>query len=279
KNAESPIDDLSEWIAEHGLSRRDGRWLADRRDPVPLDWAAWKDEKPQDDWPSSVTRADLENMLRIGEDELILAGSWVARSGRRQETVRVASALVSPEQSAALVRAFQTVSDPYEARIPYADGDGETIDLGFKLSGWIENDRAERLLDGFDPWAAEVSFPPLKPAKRVRDEFRLESDDNFRIWRQVTEETTRAVIWSDVWGTYEEKNDDPTGEYGQRLRVSSTFVNELLARTERDLIVKVEIERRVMRYGYERGHDDYPGYLPPYFRIFLLKDDGKWRTL
>jgi hypothetical protein len=279
QSAESPTDDLTKWIAEHGLSRSDGRWLADRRDPVPLDWATWKNEKPPDDWPSSVTRADLEDILRIGQGELILAGSWVARSGRRQETVHVASALVSPERSDALVRAFQTVRNPYEARIPYAGDDGEISEPGFELSGWIESDRTERLLDRLDPWAAEVDYPPLKPAKHVCEEFRLAGDGDFRAWHQVAGETVHAVVWSDVWGTYEEKDDDPTGETGQRLRVSSAFAADLLARIKRDLIVKVEIERRVMRYSYERNSDDYPGYLPPYFRIFLLKADGKWRTL
>jgi hypothetical protein len=281
QHAESPTDDLTKWISEHGLSRPDGRWLADRRDPVPLDWPSWKSEKPLDEWPSSVKRADLEGIIQIGQDELVLNGWWVARSGRRQETVRVASALVSPERSDALARAFQTVIDPCEARIPCADEDGEICEPGFELSGWIERSSTDRLLDNLDPWAADVGFPPQRPAQRICELFCLTSDEDFRIWRHLEADTktTNAVAWSDVWGTYEEKSDDPVGEHGQRLRVSSAFATKLLARTKRDLIVKVEIERRVMRYSYERNTDDYPEFLPPYFGVFLLKADGKWRSL
>src|SRR5271157_5992015 len=37
-----------------------------------------------------------------------------------------------------LVRAFQTVCNPYEARIPYAAEEGEIDEPGFQLTGWIE---------------------------------------------------------------------------------------------------------------------------------------------
>ena len=49
-------DEFAEWLAGHDLSRKDGRWLADRRDPAPLEWHAWREQKKDDSEYGVVTR-------------------------------------------------------------------------------------------------------------------------------------------------------------------------------------------------------------------------------
>ena len=47
-------DELDEWIAKHSLTRSDSLWLADRRDPDPLEVPRWKFEEVSDIWNFSV---------------------------------------------------------------------------------------------------------------------------------------------------------------------------------------------------------------------------------
>ena len=103
-------DEFEEWLRRHMLSRQDGYWLADRRDPMPLEGPDWKDEKQGDEdvWRWSVRRSDFDRLLGLGEDRLNLWGYWNTISGQREEKVYVRSALVVSDRSAALLRALQT---------------------------------------------------------------------------------------------------------------------------------------------------------------------------
>ena len=276
-------DEFESWLSRHLLSRQDGYWLADRRDSMPLEWPSWKNEKTEDDWRWSVCRSDFDHLLGLGEDRLNLWGYWNTVFGQREEKVRVSSALVSPDRSASLLRALQTATDSYSYRIPDASdygGDYMAIDeSGFQLKGWVENFSSDNALDEFDPWAGEIQYPPLKPAKFVRDLFHLEEDRECRIWRSRTKSGTKEVIWSQVWGSYRRQDDESEGEGGQRLQASQTFVTEFLGKMNMDLIVEVEIERSIRRMHYERSRDEDIGHVPPYFRIFVIRADGRTYSL
>ncbi|WP_210215156.1 hypothetical protein, partial [Mesorhizobium sp. M4B.F.Ca.ET.089.01.1.1] len=61
RSPDTTEDDFSEWFRSyHDLSRTDGYWLADRRDPIPLDVLSWKNDIKDADWPSSVRREDID---------------------------------------------------------------------------------------------------------------------------------------------------------------------------------------------------------------------------
>ena len=89
----------------------------------------------------------------------------------------------------------------------------------------------------------------------------------------------KEVIWSQVWGSYRRQDNESEGEEGQRLQASQTFVTEFLGKVNMDLIVKVEVERSIRRRHYERNQDEDLGYVPPYFRIFVLRADGRTYSL
>jgi len=270
-------DEFNDWMKQHLLSRNDGYWLADRRDPSPLEWPSWKDEKQDDNWRWSVGRPDFDRLL--GKERLNLWGRWTAISGSREEGVHIASALVSSNRSASLLRALQTATNPHDYRIP-ADGDDMEIDqMGFQLKGWVEDHDPESGPDKFDPWAGDIRYPPLKPAKFVRDLLQLEMDKEFRVWQLQAEGALKEVLWSQAWGSYRRKDDESEGEHGQRLQVSRAFLSEFLGKMNMDLIVKVEIERHIIRYRYETYKDDGLGYVLPYFRIFILGADGQSHAL
>ena len=116
-------EDFSDWIGRHDLTRADKRWLADRRDPAPLEWPDWKNERSAENWQSTITRADLDRAFGLTNNKLNLWGHWTTVSGRRIETLHVRSALVSAGRSVSLLRALQTSEAPDRHYLPNADDD------------------------------------------------------------------------------------------------------------------------------------------------------------
>ena len=227
----------------------------------------------------SVGRSDFERALGLGKDKLNLSGRWNTVSKQREETVHIGSALVTADRSFALLRALQTTTDLHAYRIPDAGDELEIDELGFQLRGWVEDRESETGRDEFDPWAGSIGYPPLKPADFVCDLFLLEADRECRSWRLEAEGVQKEVIWSQVWGGEYSRHHDTESERGRRLQASRAFVSEFLGRMNMDLIVEVQIERRILRGRYERSKDDYLEYVPPYTRIFILRADGQTYSL
>ena len=274
-----PEDKFEYWLKSHLLSRQDGYWLADRRDPKPLLRPSWKDHKQEVDWGLSVCRSDFGRFIKADEDRLNLWGYWKTVFGEREETVRINSALVAPELSAALLAALQTIDNPYLYRLPDAGSDMEIDHLGFKLIGWVDARTYDRELDEFDPWGGDIQYPPLKPAKFVRDLFQLIEDRECRVWELKTKGVYKEVVWSQVWAREYRQDDESEGERGHRLQASHTFVRELLDKMNMELIVEVNIERGIRRPYYEGSKDDDFRFAPPYFKIFILSADGRTYSL
>ncbi len=282
QDPEEPENEFSGWLGRHLLSREDGYWLADRRDPAPLEWPSWKDEKQEKNWRSSVKRSDFDRVLGIGGNRWTLWGSWQAISGQREESVYIASALVASDRSFALLRALQTATNPRDYRIPDARDELEIDDSGFRLQGWIKDPEPETGQDEVDPWAGAIRYPPLKPAGFVRDLFQLQSDTESRVWEIEVDGARKEVLWSQIWSSGENEDSqyyDTESEYGRRLQTSHAFIVELLGKVKMDLIVEVQIERRLLRLKHDTREYDSPGYFPPEHRIFLLTEDGRTHSL
>ena len=272
-------DKFEYWLRGHLLSRQDGYWLADRRDPKPLQWPSWKGKKQEDDWTWSVCRSDFGSFLNADEDRLNLWGYWNTVFDQREETVRIDSALVAPQQSATLLAALQTATNPYWHCLPDAGSDMEIDHLDFKLKGWVDVSNLERELDKFDPWGGDIQYPPLKPAKFVQDLFKLKEDRESRVWVLEAKGVYKEVLWSQVWADEYSKHDDSEGDRGYRLQASSTFVREFLGKINMELIVEVKIERCIRRNYYKGNKDDNIRHTPPYFKFFILSADGRSYSL
>ena len=79
-----PDDEFQDWLSRHLLTREDGRWLADRRDPKPLEWPSWKNELQHENWRWSVSKTDFDGLLGIGGARLNVWGHWNSISGSRE---------------------------------------------------------------------------------------------------------------------------------------------------------------------------------------------------
>lgn len=275
---DDPLDNFHNWLKGHDLSRNDGGWLADRRDQIPLERPAWKDEKETDEWRWSITKKDFDRILLTPDGLLNLWGRWKWFSGHREESIRVYSSLVSQERSIALLRALQSVDNPYDFRIPDAD-DNLQIDFeGYQLKGWIVDRSCESGIDIRDPWSAAIMYPPPEPAAYIIDLMKLNADNEHRRWFVQDDHT--YVICSQVWGHFQEKDEEEKNyESGDRLQASFEFIVSLVRELQMDLIVEIQIERRLRYSSWERSNDDDGRFIPPSSRLFLIKADGSIRTL
>lgn len=271
--------DFADWFARHDVSRADGGWLADRRDPIPLEWANWKDETSTEDWRWSVTSEDFDEVLFGSEGKVTMWGHWTAMSGQRQEIVHITSALLSTDRSQALLRALQTATNPHDYRIPDAGDDGEINHGEFQLQGWVVQQTNESGIDKQDPWAGDIRFPPLQPAKFVRELMDISPDAERRVWSAEIEDRTEPVLWSRLWGHFQDRDDEEERESGQRFEASITFIRKLLITIGMDLIVEVEVNRRPRYFRYSHGDDEDLRYVPPCAKLFLIRGDGSVLTV
>ena len=270
-------DEFADWLDRHDLSRKDGRWLWDRRDPTALERGNWQDRPKDDQARRIVTMDDFDEALHAGAS-LNVWGDWTSANSERQQSVHITSALVSPDKSLALLRALGTAKDVHDYVLPSTDNDCAAIDEpGFSLKGWIEDRSRDRGLDGQDRWAGGVRFPPPMPAPDIIEAMGLETDSDRRFWRNENS----IVMASQEWGHYDEakRHETANPERGSRIQASLDFLTAMLAKLDRDLIIEVQIDRRRRYRPYESGVDDDKERVPTKARLYLLRADGKFRTL
>lgn len=265
---EYPEDEFSDWLSWHMLTRDDGFWRADRRDPTPLEWRAWFNNPPEN-WRWSVQLHDFERVLGIKNEFINIWGRWTSSSDRNTERVHVSSALVARDAGHELIRSLQSAANPYDFSLPKADchDDGSS-----RLVGWvIESDRESRL-DQFDPWAGSVEYPPVRPGKQILDVFGLHSINDDRAW--VVPGRNDPWFRAQLWGDNGSKHDESDSASGKRLQMQRQLLPTVLANLNMDLVIIVEIDRLKRRYAHNQREDDELAYVLPYFKVFLYRADG-----
>ena len=275
---------FGEWVHENGLAHLDGSWLADRRDPAPLNWPSWKNKKCDDDqWCKPVKRKKFTKILMPSKSKFALWGDWTYVSGERKESISVRSALVSSNNSLALLRALQTVSNPYDYRIPSADDDPQIDHYGFQLKGWVAVGGQYYGLDEKDPWAAKIDYPAKQPAGFVVQTMNLHSDPEQRVWYRQQNEDKLKVLWSRVWSHYRhfKREHEPEPEKGNQFLARRSFMIELLQVVNMDLLVSVEIKRRYTYSRYDRQEERKTTLLPTpkEVRLFIIRSNGDIHTI
>ncbi|MCL7420601.1 MAG: hypothetical protein M8364_06830 [Methylobacter sp.] len=268
-----------EWLQRHDLTRIDRCWLADRRDPIPLPRRAWLQESNSDNWRWEINQTDfLEELLLDRNDEpwLIVYGDWTDNNDNRKESFSVCSALVNPITSLSLLNALTTCSNPRDFYLSLDQEEDEGIKNSFfTLEGWIYRDEQSKYLDEYDPLAGDFPYPFHAPGKAIIEQFKLESDIEQREWRLPNGD--QAVLVSELWGDKPPERSDKAMPHGGRILGSFSFLKNLCTSLNRDLIIKVEIERHYQYSSYRSEPDDEIKYPPPYCKVYLFSADGKLR--
>jgi hypothetical protein len=242
---------LPEWLRGHDLSRRDGLWLADRRDPTPADVLALPATEDAD-WPRSVDIDEAFRLLTQPDGSMVVSGYWTSYSGERQQVVSVSSALASPDRSEALMRALKTAGDPHDYKVPVF-GDSLEIDLpGFVFKGWVQDGSDERALDEHDWWAAGIRPRVLAPAASFAYDLHVTPNKGERVW---TDSVGRVQLCSQTWSEGDDDEDESRNDEGRRLIATPELLEALMQSTGLDLIVEVNLQRKLVQSRYAQKRE------------------------
>jgi hypothetical protein len=260
-----------DWLRGHMLTRRDGRWLADRRDPTPLKQRDWTAKQVDPKWHWELKRDDLLQVLWKHEPPshpFCVHGHWVEMKDGYTEKIVVTSALVDPADSQAIASELRSCF--HHERQPLGPFDAPSEDWSDgKIIGWIRNPWSDPKLDQFDPIARQIKFPPRRVTKDVAVALGLVSDSEGRHWSHAGKVELIDQIWSDEDIMHEEHSY----RWGERMLASPQFLKRLCTTQAKDLVIKVEISRNRPRHPHSYSEDD-GGYIPPSHNLFVLSASG-----
>lgn len=264
------------WLKGHLLTRADGRWLADRRDTMPIERRQWVYETASTEWIDQVTNEDLLDGLLFGqqgETWLYTGGHWVDIEHNREEHYYITSALVSEETAESLLYALSTSQNNHDYSLPDYDDEMEIEEPPFILKGWIQDGEVLQRLDKFDLHAAKVDYPPLTVSSPIVEHFDLKTDCDQREWFLPHEK--KACLRSEVWCDEPPQDRDQTIRHGSRFGASLSFLQRLCEETQQSIIIEVELDRYLSdpytrrNYGTRENHKAH--------KVYLLYRDGVLR--
>jgi hypothetical protein len=270
-------DKWQAWLHRHMLTRSDGYWLSDRRDPAPLVRRAWFYQKKSENWRWEITPADFLDGLLVERNEetwLNVYGWWGDGDSDREESFVISTALVSPLASDSLLNAL-TACPPRDFKLPEYEEEHMEIDAHrFELKGWIWHEDTYVRLDEFDPHAGTIPYPPYQIGASIVKTLQMSVGIDLRKW--YLPESGGASVISELWGTEKISHDEDPLRQGRRLSASLIFLKNLCTVLDCKLIIKVQVERRFRQKKYSSSEEGNE-YAPPYSKIYLLSADGKLR--
>lgn len=290
----SKENEFEEWIEHRLLTRKDGKWVADRRDPQLTKNPPAPDRYGDEDWRWQITTNHLDSVMVTDEGLQVVAGDWSAGISDSVETISVTSALVPKISAAAFLCAAQTSSNARDYFFRYDEDrmvqdedeatrcNGEALDATaevhqtgqFRLRRW-KSDRGESSgIDENDPWGERVRVPGDEPNPATILAMGLCAVDDGRTWVTESGALMRSETWTQSNGYGREMETTP----GTRLSAERAFLKELLgANPGYCLIIGLTLSRRAPRYSSDKNeHSLYP---PPYNRYYLIDEDGIAKTL
>lgn len=271
-------DQWDRWLSNHMLTRNDGKWLADRRDAIPLEKRDWIYNKDTENWVENITDEDFLNLLSTGNKNnrwVNVEGNWNFGEYFRNEECTISTAFIPVESAQALLNAVSTYTNPYDIGLPYyKDKDMEMGLEPFCLTGWLLNNYVENGLDKFDPYAGEILYPPYRIGEEIIKIMKLSTDSEFRNWFQNND--TRPSLKCEIWSSEKEGYEGERLKNGIRLKASLDFLMKLCQKLNKELIIKILIERRI-RHNHNSENVSSLAYKPPRFKIFILSPNGVLR--
>ncbi|WP_316979813.1 P-loop NTPase family protein [Shumkonia mesophila] len=245
------------WIEDHRLSRSDGRWIADRRDPSPPRLSLHRPPKETEKlWLDGVASDDFANMLFDAEhqDCLVVSGRWSERHSFGDETVSISSALANPRTSGALMRALQSAADPDTFAFPPERSYPERVlPTRFRLSHLTAGRYVPSGIDQHDPLSGRIQYPPAAPRPALMRLLGLTAHDDERLWHSAS---LGIVFRSQLWGYWDERDPYSERHRGRRLLASFGGLDALLRRTSRNLVIWVRVERAKDGHIYDDSEEE-----------------------
>lgn len=276
-------DTLSAWLGRQGLTAPP-EWLSDLLAPKPAEPELWREPANPEAWFSEVTEEELSTIVGLDADSLlVVAGRWNARTRRVGWNAEVMSALVSPDCALDLLSELASKPTRHDYYLPLEKDEHESEISSSQIFGWVRSRDGDLGLDEHDPLRNGISGSAYEPGKLVNEALGLtqaievgrptwHQDDGHKSF--VTEE------WGELAGDQDERlrnHGSPVSSHGNRLRVASSALLDVLEAVGLDLILEVTHEK------YRNGDDGRPSYLDDENRrdrtcLYLLRRDGSLYT-
>lgn len=285
--AEPKYDD-DEYGTLIGFLRQEGltqppHWSSDLRCPIPLELRFHKPPSIEaEKWVASITAEDFE--LEIGltsaDDYLVVDSHHDIRTSNHRSSVRISSSLVSPDTGLSLIRALQTSDDSHDYRLPPADHEFEIDDGPYLLRGWLCESSGDARLDEKDTFNHGVRMIESMPSDNTIEVLGLRRSNSYPVSWNDNRSGDRVFVY-EAWG--EARDDSRQREYiydgsvvsdGHRLKISLNHLEKYLKVVDLDLILEVEITRRVTKDGITK-YDEESEKEARYARLYLFKRTGE----
>jgi hypothetical protein len=273
-----------EWLSEH-VEAFPHWWLADLRAPAPLEPFVLTALPAPDAW-LLVTQEDFDRELLKTPDGamwVVVHADVTLWAEDRHGYVRVRSALVAPDTATTLLRALQTAVDPHVFFLPYEGGDevggsgrSEIDDGEFQLQGLLrEVTREQGSIEEHDP-LRRITYSFQRPGKAFETVTKSNaSPTGLTLTTADGTIVSETTIWGEGVGGARDHASVGRHTEGKRSLVPLDTLLSVLASQERDLIIEVQIDRKLDR-SEDRGGITYE---PPATRIYLLRNSGVLQTL
>lgn len=270
--------DWDYWWSRSGLTEPP-YWLSDLRGVKPLEARLWHSNGEKDeDWLGNVRIEDLLREVGLGDasGEVVVAAYVSGSEGKQRSTMNITSALVSPETASALLRALQSIGNAWDYKIPEEGEDKEIDEVPYRLVGWLLHPQGDTRLDGEDVLRRQVAACAVKPGVKVSEALELLHDQNSEFGHWVGPDGDvkfRYISWSDDVSdsTLRHSSGFPRS-YGHRLMASRSAIQDFLVARKMDLIVEVDLTRRVGD-GYDVD-DSQDTKEASYDFVVVLRRDG-----
>lgn len=279
KTEEDSYGSWSYWSMCIGLTQP-RQWLSDLRDTKPLVERLWFSQHLDSaKWLDAVDGGLLLEELGINEcvDELIVASYVSTNEGTKRATLSLSSALVSSKTASSLLRALQTIGNAWDYNIPDEGSDLEIDFTPFQLKGWLRHREGDDGLDRFDVLRREVRAISMSPGVDVQKVLGIQSDpeDSMR-WINSSEVAQfRYIAWSDDMSDEASRHGSGSvRSYGYRLVATRSVIQEYLNAKDMDLIVEVDVTRRIKDNNDYDNDDSQEPSEAQYDRVFILRKDG-----
>ena len=283
-----PEYDDDDYGTLNGFLKREGltqppHWSSDLRCPTPLETRFHLPPAVEaEDWVATITANDFELELGLTSEEknLIVNSYHDIRTSNHRSSVRISSSLVSPDTGLSLLRALQTSRDSWDYRLPPADHEFEIDDGLFILRGWLREHSGDARLDEKDVFNHGVRLIEATPSENVIEILELRQSDSYPVsWINSTNGS--RVFHYEAWGDV--RDDSRQREYiygedvisnGHSLEISLHHLKQYLDKVDFDLILEVEITRRVTKDGiteYNKESEKEARYA----RLYLFRRTGE----
>jgi len=285
EDEDDDYDTLSYMLKKEGLTQPP-HWSSDIRCPTPNEkrFHYPPTEKP-DVWIDLIKANDFDTELGLISDckYLTVDSYHDIRTSEKRSTVRISSALVSPVTALPLVRALQTSRDSHDYRLPPINNDLEIDEDNYKLKGWVTDYYNDPRIDSTDPFNHGVKMVESSPSKNVIETLGLDRTIEYPVcW--VEKKTGEEAFLYEAWGVEQKSGNvkeylykNESASDGHRLKITKDALMKYLSKINFDLIVEVEITRRIVKDGITSYDEDAKE--KRFARLYLLRRTGEVFTV